>query len=142
MNRYKMHTEATPDTAKKITCSIGSPTAVNGTETSVHCQVINSTCVSALKQKGNELLKESKPKAAIKTYTSALEAAAVEHTDDQERAVLLSNRAFAHITCRQYIQVGLSSVRHVGRMREVSALRHVWALRFIHYEARNEGLNM
>ena len=56
------------------------------------------TSVSDLKEKGNCLLREGKPKAAVKAYTSALQNAALEQLDDQQKAVLLSNRSIAYIT--------------------------------------------
>ena len=54
--------------------------------------------MSDFKEKGNCLLKEGKPKAAVKAYTSALQNAALQQLDDQQKAVLLSNRSIAYIT--------------------------------------------
>ena len=79
------------------------------------------------KQKGNDLLKENKPKAALKAYASALNAAAVEHVDDHEKAVLLSNRAYAHIKCNMFIKVwtSLSPVAASGDNYRRQSLKHV-----------------
>jgi len=76
--------------------------AVDKSETSDQPAIPNS---QVFKQKGNEHLKESKPKAAVTAYSSALEAAALEQLDDHEKAVLLSNRSFAYIKCNLFVKV-------------------------------------
>ena len=74
------------------------------------------TSVSDLKERGNCLLGEGKPKAAIKAYTSALQNAALEQLDDQQKAVLLSNRAIAyisaHLNAKVYIECRLMMLQH------------------------------
>lgn len=93
--------------AQKALPQIGSqsstgPTAAGETDISGQVTVPDS---HAFKQKGNDLLKKNKPKSAIKAYASALEAADVEHIDDQEKAVLLSNRSYAYIKCSLFVKV-------------------------------------
>jgi hypothetical protein len=78
--------------------------------------------ITALKQKGNQLLKENKPKAALKAYNSALEAAAEGHLDGQQLAVLHSNRAFTYIRCGQYVKVILTSVFKRGLVSAVNRI--------------------
>ena len=79
-----------------------SPTAKSEPDTSGQVTLPDS---QAFKQKGNDLLKENKPKAAVQAYASALKAAAVEHVDDQERAVLLSNRSYAYLKSSLFVKV-------------------------------------
>ncbi len=76
----------------------------------------------AFKQKGNDLLKENKPKAAVQAYASALKAAAVEHVDDQEKAVLLSNRSYAYLRSNLFVKV---SNLHLTRAIHDRWLGHV-----------------
>ena len=82
--------------------------AIEDVENVNHHQDSLGTRTTALKQKGNQLLKENRPKAALKAYESALEAAAEGHLDGQQLAVLYSNRAFAYIRCGQYVKVILT----------------------------------
>ena len=56
-----------------------------------------ATSMSKLKERGNCLLNEGKPKAAVKAYTDALQNAALDQLDDQQKAVLLSNRSAAYV---------------------------------------------
>ena len=93
--------------AQKALPQIGSqsgagPTAAGEADISGQVTVSDS---HAFKQKGNDLIKENKLKAAIKAYKSALKAADVEHVDDQEKAVLLSNRSYAYIKCSLFVKV-------------------------------------
>ena len=83
--------------------------AIEDAENVDHHQDSLGTRITALKQKGNQLLKENKPKSALKAYDNALEAAAEGHLDGQQLAVLYSNRAFAYIRCGQYVKVILTS---------------------------------
>ena len=83
--------------------------AIEDVENVNHHQDSLGTRITALKQKGNQMLKENKPKAALKAYESALEAAAEGHLDGQQLAILSSNRAFAYIRCGQYFKVILTS---------------------------------
>ena len=77
-------------------------TAISTAEPS-ELATVSDSC--AFKQQGNNLIKENKPKSAVKAYASALKAAAVEHVDDQEKAVLLSNRSYAYVRCSLFIKV-------------------------------------
>jgi hypothetical protein len=87
-----------------------------------HHQDSLGTRITALKQKGNQLLKENKPKAALKAYNSALEAAAEGHMDGQQLAVLHSNRASAYIRCAQYVKVILTSISKCGLVSAVNRI--------------------
>ena len=72
--------------------------------------------VSEFKERGNLLLKEGKPKAAVKAYTSAMQSAALEQLDDQQKAVLLSNRSAAfiraHLNAKVYIDCRVMVLQH------------------------------
>ena len=76
-----------------------------------------ATNVSELKERGNCLLNEGKPKAAAKAYTGALQSAAREQLDDQQKAVLLSNRSLAylraHLNAKVYPNCCLMVLQHV-----------------------------
>ena len=63
--------------------------------------------VSELKETGNCLLKEGKPKAAVNAYTGALQSAVLEQLDDQQKAVLLSNRSLAYVKAHLNAKVSL-----------------------------------
>ena len=69
-----------------------------------------ATSVSEMKETGNRLLKEGKPKAAVKAYTGALQNAALEQLDDHEKAVLRSNRSLAYV--RAHLNAKVSSYWH------------------------------
>ena len=69
-----------------------------------------ATSVSELKETGNRLLKEGKPKAAVKAYSGALQDAAIEQLNDHEKAVLLSNRSLAYV--RAHLSAKVSSYWH------------------------------
>ena len=76
----------------------------------------SATSVSEMKERGNCLLKEGKFKGAVKAYTSALQSAALEQLDDQQKAVLLSNRSLAyvktHLNAKVYSNCRLMVCKH------------------------------
>ena len=85
-------------------------TAVSEADTSRQVTLPDS---QAFKQKGNDLLKDNKPKSALQAYASALKAAADEHVDDEEKAVLLSNRSYAYLKCNLFVKAR-SSLLHIA----------------------------
>ena len=80
-----------------------------------------ASSVSELKERGNCMLKEGKPKAAVKAYTGALQNAALEQLDDHGKAVLLSNRSLAYV--RAHLNAKVASDCRLLAFRHTSVLR-------------------